>query len=191
MVVIAGKYKGLKLKTLQDMHTRPTSARVKEDLFNMLSNYFIYENKVSLDLFGGTGALSIEGLSRGVKFAYINDNYLPAVKIIEQNLTRVEPTDYQLTKKDYADLIDELVSKKIKVDLVYLDPPFPKIEYYYDFFALLDKISLLNNWAMVVVEAPEPLDLTKIKQLTLLKEKIYRTKVHKYLYLFRLELGEK
>jgi len=191
MVVIAGKYKGLKLKTLQDMHTRPTSARVKEDLFNMLSNYFIYENKVSLDLFGGTGALSIEGLSRGVKFAYINDNYLPAVKIIEQNLTRVEQTDYQLTKKDYADLIDELVSKKIKVDLVYLDPPFPKIEYYYDFFALLDKISLLNNWAMVVVEAPEPLDLTKIKQLTLLKEKIYRTKVHKYLYLFRLELGEK
>jgi len=44
---------------------------------------------------------------------------------------------------------------------------------------------------MVVVEAPEPLDLTKINHLTLLKEKVYRTKVHKYLYLFRLELGDK
>jgi len=145
MVVIAGKYKGLKLKTLQDMHTRPTSARVKEDLFNILSNYFIYENKVSLDLFGGTGALSIEGLSRGVKFAYINDNYLPAVKIIEQNLARINQTDYQLTTKDYTNLIDELVMKKVKVDLIYLDPPFPNIEYYYHFFALLDKIALLNN----------------------------------------------
>lgn len=73
MHIISGKYKKMKLQTLDSSLTRPTLTRIKEDMFNIISNYFIYENKISLDLFSGSGSLSIEGLSRGIKFAIIND----------------------------------------------------------------------------------------------------------------------
>jgi hypothetical protein len=49
--------------------------------------------------------------------------------------------------------------------------------------------NLLHQWGIVVVEAPESLDLSKIDNLVLLKSKIYKTKVNKYLYIFRLEVG--
>jgi 16S rRNA (guanine(966)-N(2))-methyltransferase RsmD len=145
MIVIAGKYKGFKLKTLEGMNTRPTSSRVKEDLFNILNNYFVFDGKISLDLFGGTGALSLEGLSRGIKFAYVNDHYQPAIKIIEQNFAKVEESTYQILMKDYQILLNEFAVKKIKVDLIFLDPPFLHIEYYYDFFAKLKDNNLLHQ----------------------------------------------
>lgn len=189
MIVIAGKYKGRKLKTLEGRNTRPTSARMKEDMFNILSNYFVYDNKISLDLFGGTGALSIEGLSRGVKFAYINDHFHPAIQIIKQNLQGIEPETYVLSQMDYADLLKKLSSQHIKVDLIYLDPPFPHIEYYYDFFQKVLNYNLLNKWGIILTESPEKLDLEKIQaeKFVLLKFKDFK---NKYLYLFRWEKGE-
>jgi len=190
MVVIAGKYKGLKLQALEGMNTRPTSARVKEDMFNLLNNYFIFEGKTSLDLFGGSGALSIEGLSRGIELAYINDHYAPAMRVIKANLERVDKNSYQLSQEDYTQLLDQLAFQNQKVDLIYLDPPFPHVEYYYHFFEKLAHYDILNIWGIVLVEAPEPLDLEQIHGLTLLKTKAYKTKVHKYIYLFRLEPGE-
>lgn len=190
MNVIAGKYRGKKLKALEGMNTRPTSARVKEDMFNILSNYFIYEGKTSLDLFGGSGALSLEGLSRGVKFAYINDHYKPAVNIIKENFAKVPKQDYELTQLEYEMLMQKLIVQNKKVDLIYLDPPFPHIEYYYDFFKTISENNLLNENGVVLVEAPEPLDMDKITSLKLLKEKAYKSKVNKYIYVFRNQ-GEK
>ncbi|PPE06159.1 16S rRNA (guanine(966)-N(2))-methyltransferase RsmD [Williamsoniiplasma lucivorax] len=187
MIVISGKYKGKKLKTLAGMNTRPTSARVKEDMFNMLANYFIFENKISLDLFGGSGALSIEGLSRGVKFAYINDHFTPALKVIKQNLRTVEPTSYQLMQLDFEKLLETFKFQQKKVDLIYFDPPFTHPEYYEKFFHQVLADEILNNWGIILTEAPMPLDLTKISSLKLLKYKDFK---NKHLYIFRLERQE-
>ena len=63
MRVIAGTAKHLKLKTMEGMNTRPTTDRIKETLFNMLS--FHVEGSRFLDLFGGSGGIGIEALSRG------------------------------------------------------------------------------------------------------------------------------
>ncbi|ATZ18594.1 16S rRNA (guanine966-N2)-methyltransferase [Williamsoniiplasma somnilux] len=186
MIVISGKYRGRKLKALEGKNTRPTSARVKEDMFNILSNYFIYEGKTSLDLFGGSGALSIEGLSRGVKFAYINDHFPAAIQVIKENLKGIDQQSYALSQLDYGELLETLENKGVQVDLIYLDPPFPHIEYYYDFFNRVLNYNLLKEWGIIMTETPELLDFTKLPELSLLKYKDWK---NKHLYFFRLERG--
>ncbi|QVK07055.1 MULTISPECIES: 16S rRNA (guanine(966)-N(2))-methyltransferase RsmD [Mycoplasma mycoides group] len=184
MHIISGKYKKMKLQTLDSSITRPTLTRIKEDMFNIISNYFIFENKTSLDLFGGSGSLSIEGLSRGIKFAIINDLNKDANKIISFNLKKIPTSDYVLYQKDYLELLNLLKIQHQKVDLVYLDPPFKQIDYYYVVFDFLINNNLLNDWAIIISETNKQLDLTKIKDLSLLKFKDYNKK---YLYIFRLE----
>ena len=68
MRVIAGSARHLKLKTIEGMGTRPTTDRIKETLFNMLS--FYVEESRFLDLFSGSGGIGIEALSRGAREAY-------------------------------------------------------------------------------------------------------------------------
>ena len=67
MRVIAGTAKRLQLKTVEGMDTRPTTDRIKETLFNMISEYLA--DSIFLDLFSGSGAIGIEALSRGAKMA--------------------------------------------------------------------------------------------------------------------------
>ncbi|AGR41532.1 N6-adenine-specific methylase [Spiroplasma taiwanense CT-1] len=184
MKIISGKYRGRKLVSLEGMNTRPTTARVKEDMFNILDNYFIYENKVCLDLFGGSGALSIEALSRGIKFAYINDHFKPALKIIEQNLKGIDKQNYELLNYDYKKVLKWFKNTNKKMDLIFFDPPFAKVEYYYDFFNYIYENRLLNNYGILIMESESNLDLSKLDFLKNLKYKNYK---NKHLYLLRLE----
>ncbi|WP_026389160.1 16S rRNA (guanine(966)-N(2))-methyltransferase RsmD [[Acholeplasma] multilocale] len=186
MIVISGKYRGRRLYALEGDNTRPTTARMKEDMFNILNNYFIFDGKKSLDLFGGSGALSIEGLSRGIEHAYINDNSRYAMSVIKENLKGIHPSNFTLYEKDYSDLLDLFNIKDSKFDLFYLDPPFKEVEYYYNFFNKVVDYNLANNWAIVIVESEKALDLEQIKEFKLLKHKEYKTK---NMYFFRLERG--
>jgi 16S rRNA (guanine966-N2)-methyltransferase len=184
MKVISGKYRGRQLIALEGRNTRPTSARVKEDMFNILSNWFIYDDKVSLDLFGGSGALSIEGLSRGIKFAHINDLSRDALGIIKKNLRDISSDEYQLYQSDFKRVLQNFSDRGVMVDLIYLDPPFPHPEYYYEFFTFLQEKNILNNYGVIVTESPMLLDVEKISYLKLLKHKDLK---NKQFYLFRLE----
>lgn len=179
MNVIAGKYKGQKIKALPGLTTRPTSARTKEDIFNILSNYFIYENKISFDPFGGTGALSLEGLSRGIKKAYINDNNLAVVKIMQDNFRKIPLTDFEIWKVDYLVALNRLKQLNQKIDLIYLDPPFTNVNAYDVVLDFISKNKLLNLWGCVIIESAHSLDLAMIKtkfKLNLLKSKQLKTK---------------
>ncbi|QEH62192.1 N6-adenine-specific methylase [Spiroplasma chinense] len=185
MQVISGKYRGRKLIALEGQNTRPTTARVKEDMFNILNNYFIFENKISLDLFGGSGALSIEGLSRGIEFAYINDHYKPALEIIKQNLRDIDKESYKLLNLDYKSALRFVKNDAKSVDIIYLDPPFAQIEYYYEFFRFIEQEKILNNYGIVITESEYPLEVGKVDFLVLLKYKEYK---NKHLYVFRNEI---
>ena len=88
MRVITGKARGVQLKTPDGMQTRPTSDRVKEALFSII-NFDIPGAKV-LDLFGGTGQLGIEALSRDAQSAVFVDQREDACKIIRENLRRTK-----------------------------------------------------------------------------------------------------
>mgnify|MGYP001119717371 len=83
MRIIAGKYRSRKLITLEGLATRPTLDQTKEAIFSSLGGYI--NDFVILDVFGGSGALSLESISRGAKEAYIIDSNPDAVKIIKKN----------------------------------------------------------------------------------------------------------
>src|SRR5947207_15128668 len=89
MRVIAGSRKGHKLATPRGLDTRPTSDRVRENIFNLVGP--VDDAKV-LDLFAGSGALGIEALSRGAASAVFVEHDADAVRAIEQNLDRLRLT---------------------------------------------------------------------------------------------------
>ncbi|ATZ17899.1 16S rRNA (guanine(966)-N(2))-methyltransferase RsmD [Mesoplasma melaleucae] len=184
MNVISGKYKGLKLNTLEGMNTRPTLTRIKEDAFNIIDNYFIFDGKRSLDIFGGSGALSIEGLSRGIDFAVTNDFSRNALNVIKSNLAKTKSSNWEIYNKDYLELLEYLGFKKEKFDLIYMDPPFAKIESYNKVFKKLFELNLLNNWSILMIESELPLNKAVISKFKLLKHKDYNKK---HLYIIRLE----
>ena len=91
MRIITGRAKGIRLETLEGMATRPTSERVKEALFSSLQ--FDIQDRSVLDLFAGSGQLSLEALSRGAAHAVMIDRSKDAVKIIKQNATKTKLSD--------------------------------------------------------------------------------------------------
>ena len=84
MRVIAGTAKRLQLKTPEGLNTRPTTDRIKETLFNMISSDLL--DSIFLDLFSGSGAIGIEALSRGAKMAVFIENNNKALKCLKENL---------------------------------------------------------------------------------------------------------
>ena len=123
MRVIAGKVRGLTLKTLEGESTRPTRDMVREALFSILINKL--PDCTFLDLFAGSGAIGIEALSRGASKAYFCDNNKDAVEIIKANLEKARMIDDSIVfKGDYQLFIKELAGKKF--DIIFVDPPYNK-----------------------------------------------------------------
>lgn len=148
MRVIAGKYKKRKLHTLEGPNTRPTTDRNKENMFNLIGPYF--DGGDSLDLFGGSGGLSIEGLSRGIDHAYIVDKSNQAMRVIEKNIKMIGiGNDVTLLRADYRDVLKRYVNKQF--DLVLIDPPFAMlvIDEIVDF---IDKNDMLTEDGVIIAE---------------------------------------
>ncbi|ASP27947.1 16S rRNA (guanine966-N2)-methyltransferase [Spiroplasma corruscae] len=184
MKVISGKYRGRKLQVLDGKNTRPTLTRVKEDMFNVLNNYFIYEGKKCLDLFAGSGALGIEALSRGIDHVYFNEHNKEALKIIKSNLKNIDKEYYTLLSLDYNVALNLLHSSSVKVDLIFLDPPFIEKEYYVKFFDFIRVNKILNNYGILIIESQQKLKNELLIGFTSLKYKDYK---NKHLYIIRLE----
>lgn len=121
MRIITGKAKGKKLVTLNGEATRPTSERVKEAIFSMIQ--FEIEGRSVLDLFGGSGQLGLEALSRGAKKAVIADSSREAMSIIAKNADITKLSDNcHLLNCDWTETIKRLSGEKF--DIVFLDPPY-------------------------------------------------------------------
>ena len=120
MRVISGSARGRRLKELQGMDTRPTTDKVKESLFNIIQ--FEIEGRSVLDLFGGTGQMGIEALSRGAAHCTFLDLRKEAVGVIRENLKRTGfAEDAAVVQGDYLAFLTRC---KEKFDLIFLDPPY-------------------------------------------------------------------
>ena len=118
--IIAGSRRGKKLFGFDGDAVRPTSDRVRENLFNIIAAY-VHDASV-LDLFGGTGALSAEALSRGAKHALICDNADSSIELIRRNIRALEFED--CTKVVKTDAISFLKRNTEVFDIIFLDPPY-------------------------------------------------------------------
>lgn len=150
MRVISGSAKGRTLKAVPGMGTRPTTDKVKEAVFSMIGPYF--EGGQVLDLFAGTGGLSIEALSRGMEHAVLTDVDKKAIDTIRQNLQITGLADRaEIYRNDAVRAIKALIKKEAKFDLVFLDPPY-KLKVIEDLLEQLLQGELLADEAVVVVE---------------------------------------
>ena len=119
MRVITGTARGRRLKEPQGMDIRPTTDKVKESMFSILQ--FDIEGRRVLDLFGGTGQLGIEALSRGASEVVFVDKSAAALKLIRENLELCGLSDRARVRN--GDSLAYLRSGE-KFDLVFLDPPY-------------------------------------------------------------------
>ena len=154
MRVITGKARGIVLKTPSGMATRPTADRVKEAIFNIIQ--FDIPTASVLDLFGGTGQLGIEALSRGANRAVFIDEREDACKLIKENLKRTKLEAYgRVIRSDY---MPYLKSCKDKFDIILLDPPYAEV-YLENSLKMITEIDILQSGGIIVTERPLGKDL--------------------------------
>lgn len=149
MRVIAGKYKSRQLKTIASKNTRPTTDKNKENLFNVIGPYFDYKN--ALDLFAGSGALGIEALSRGAKYAYLVDKSYQAIQKVKENITSLKIENASVIKADYKKALQLFEENQIIFDLIFLDPPY-KLKINKDIILTMMEKGLLQENALIIVE---------------------------------------
>ena len=120
MRVISGSARGHRLQSVPGDGTRPITDRAKEALFSILGNWI--EGRIVLDLFGGTGAVGIEALSRGAEHVYFVDWSRAAVRTIVKNLTHCRVAERAtVSRRDSFDFIERFEGEPF--DLVYIAPP--------------------------------------------------------------------
>ena len=154
MRVITGKARGVQLKTPDGMQTRPTADRVKEALFSIIN--FDIPGADVLDLFGGTGQLGIEALSRGAKSAVFVDQSEQACKLIRENLKRTKlEQDAKVVRMDYLDYLKRC---REKFDIIFLDPPYAEV-FLENALKCITEIDILQSGGIIVAERPLGKDL--------------------------------
>jgi len=121
MRVIAGKYKGRRFEVPKKFSSRPTTDMAREGLFNILGNRSLVEGSEVLDLFFGTGAMSLEFLSRGAKAVTSIDINRESKKHLEKLAEEWEIDHLRVIK---ADVFRILKNPKGRFDLVFADPPY-------------------------------------------------------------------
>ncbi len=150
MRIITGKARGIRLATLEGEATRPTSERAKEAVFSMIQ--FELEGRRVLDLFGGSGQLALEAVSRGAVHATICDRSKAAIAVIEKNIEKTKLGEScRVLCADWSEALRR-ARHGDKFDIVFLDPPYaerliPKV--------LTELLYVLKPTATVICESAE------------------------------------
>ncbi|MBE6947586.1 MAG: 16S rRNA (guanine(966)-N(2))-methyltransferase RsmD [Ruminococcaceae bacterium] len=152
MRVIAGKAKGIVLKTPDGMQTRPTADRVKEAMFSILQ--FELPGARVLDLFGGTGQLGIEALSRGAASAVFVDSAEAPCRLIKENLRRAG-FEGTVVRADYLQFLSKC---RDSFDIILLDPPYAEV-FLENSIKKISEIDILKSSGIIVAERPVEKDL--------------------------------
>lgn len=154
MRVIAGKYRRRPLRSLRGMDIRPTSDRLRETLFNVLTagNPEALVGSVWLDLFAGTGAVGIEALSRGAKEVHFVESSGAAAEAIRKNLRSLGITGgFKVVQQELPQAFWRMEQERVTADVVFIDPPYRMKDSYTRTLGALAESPLI--WAMSVVIA--------------------------------------
>jgi len=166
--IIGGKFKGRRFQPIKEKTVRPTAARVREAIFNILS--FRVQDAVILDLFAGTGALGLEALSRGAAFAVFIENNRQMISQLAKSISRLDiDAQAKLIRWDISKNLnclrallscpsrafspggDHDASHPVGFNLVFMDPPYNK-GLIKKTLAFLNASRTLSNNAVIVIE---------------------------------------
>lgn len=180
MRVIAGSAKRLQLKTIEGLDTRPTTDRIKETLFNMITNDIADCN--FMDLFSGSGGIGIEALSRGASHAAFVEQSKKAMNCIKDNLAFTKLADRaEIYEMDVISALKRMENKR-SYDFIFMDPPYNQLlekkvlEY-------LSQSNIVSEYCTIIVEASLETDFSYASELgfEIIKEKKYKTNKHVFL----------
>ncbi len=157
MRVIAGSLKGKKLNSVSGRTIRPTSDRLRESIFNIIS--YGFQGAVVLDLFAGTGALGIEALSRGAESAVFIDNTKDSLSVIEKNIRSCALENRtKIIKWNIVKNLNCLRQDRPAFNYVFMDPPYNKNTIEQTLFNLHQSSSLEKGAVIIVEHSPfEPI----------------------------------
>ena len=161
MRVIAGKYRSRLLRSLRGMDVRPTSDRLRETLFDVLTagNAAALQGTIWLDLYAGTGAVGIEALSRGAAFVYFVESSPAAAQLVRENCASLGiETGFEILKPDVSRALRHLQEKGINADCVFLDPPYRMQDAYAKTLGFLAESKLVKPEGIVIAEHEKKFD---------------------------------
>jgi len=148
MRIVAGKYRGIQLKTFDYDNVRPTPDKVREAVFSKIQ--FEIMDSEWLDLFGGTGAIGLEAISRGASRVFVCDDNKDSWSLITENYSKckIRPN---LIKSNYIKALKELSAMNAQFDYIYLDPPF-NTNYGVKAIRLIEEYGLLKEDGFIIYE---------------------------------------
>ena len=173
MRIVGGKLKGRTLNLPKASHIRPTTDRVREAIFNILSHndYSDLDGAFVLDLFAGTGALGFEALSRGAKYCLFVENEPNARAIIRQNIDAYALHGVtKIFRRDATNLGD--TTNPAQYQFAFLDPPYRK-GYCEKALAALDEGGWLEREALIIAEENAAVEITIPQNYSLLEKRTY------------------
>lgn len=150
MRIITGTARGAKLETLNSDATRPTSDKVKEAMFSMIQ--FELEGRRVLDLFGGSGQLALEALSRGAAHATIIDESRDAVELIIKNAKHAKLYDRCRISAISAEAFLRRFNDDNKFNIVLLDPPYAS-DLMHDSLSIIAERDITAEGAYIICES--------------------------------------
>ena len=160
MRIISGDYKGRRITAPKKLPVRPTTDMAKESLFNILNNLFLFGSISVLDLFSGTGNISYEFASRGVKNIVCVDKNYHCIKFI--NTTAHDFNMPLITVR--GDVFNYLLNTKKKYDVIFADPPYDfETAQFLKIVDLVFTNKILNEDGVLIVEHSKHTDLSKHK----------------------------
>ena len=171
--IIAGEYRGRKLKVPQGVDIRPSSDQLREGLFNILSALVDYESMIFLDLYAGTGALGLEALSRGAKKVIFIEASRKNMSILKQNIESISPEQnfFELNQDSSVQWLSGFVDPGHPC-VVFLDPPFSGNEYELILYKL-NVLPSIRAGSLIEVESNQAMEILFPKNLLLLKHRRY------------------
>jgi len=168
MRVIGGKMRGTNLESPKDRRVRPTTDRIKEDLFNIIMPYI--PDSLVLDLFAGSGAIGIEAISRGCKKSFFVDNNMDSIRLIKRNIKKTKCEDLStVIKKDAISFVN---STKEKFDVIFLDPPY-NYEKLKNLIENVIKCDILCKDGILIVEHDKNIPFDIKEKMVKIKTKSY------------------
>ncbi len=151
MRIIAGKYRGLTIRTLKGDRLRPTSDQMRETLFDVLGPRVAGSR--FLDAYAGSGAVGLEALSRGASVVVFIEHHRSGVELIGKNLSRLGiESGFEVMGSSSLAAFERLKSEGATFDFVFLDPPYAEIAEYHRVLRQLARSTLLAADAVVIAE---------------------------------------
>lgn len=183
MRVIAGSARRLSLKSPSGNHTRPTTDRIKETLFNILQGDI--PDAGFLDLFSGSGGIGIEALSRGAKQCVFVENEREAVTCIKANLKAARLSDQaQVMAMDVMQALRRLSSMQEPFDIIFMDPPYHK-DFEAKIIPYLLESPLVQEGTLIIAETALDTDISYMESFSCPIERVKEYKTNRHIF-FRL-----